>query len=77
MATTPARARKWTQRGKTVGRRNKVGLFYVQLLREPSGYDTQEIVVEVDRGEEGRGQRAKGSNMVGASNPLPIAGDQI
>jgi len=50
MPTTPARARKWIKSGEAIGKRNKVGIFYVQLLREPSGYDTQEIVVGTDRG---------------------------
>ncbi|MBE9212662.1 RRXRR domain-containing protein [Plectonema cf. radiosum LEGE 06105] len=50
MPTTPARARKWTSHGKAVGKRNKIGVFYVQLLREPSGYNTQEIVAGTDRG---------------------------
>lgn len=50
MPTTPARARKWILTGKAIGKRNKVGVFYVQLLHEPSGYDTQEIVVGTDRG---------------------------
>lgn len=50
MPTTPARARKWIKSGKAVGKRNKVGVFYVQLLREASGHETQEIVVGTDRG---------------------------
>lgn len=50
MPTTPARARKWIKSGKAIGKRNKVGVFYVQLLREPSGHETQEIVVGTDRG---------------------------
>ncbi|MBW4479499.1 MAG: RRXRR domain-containing protein [Tolypothrix brevis GSE-NOS-MK-07-07A] len=50
MPTTPARARKWIKLGKAEGLRNKVGLFYIQLLREPSGYNTQEIVCGTDRG---------------------------
>ncbi|MEH2381835.1 MAG: RRXRR domain-containing protein [Nostoc sp.] len=50
MPTTPARSRKWINVGKAVGKRNKVGVFYVQLLQEPSGYDTQRIVVGTDRG---------------------------
>ncbi|MCC5664492.1 RRXRR domain-containing protein [Nostoc sp. CHAB 5784] len=50
MPTTPARARKWIKLGKAVGRRNKVGVFYVQLLHKPSGHKTQEIVVGTDRG---------------------------
>ncbi|MEA5503063.1 RRXRR domain-containing protein [Halotia wernerae UHCC 0503] len=45
MPTTPARARKWIKGGKAVGKTNKVGVFYVQLLREPSGHETQKIVV--------------------------------
>lgn len=50
MPTTPARCRKWIQSGKAVGKRNKIGIFYVQLLREPSGYKTQEVVAGTDRG---------------------------
>jgi hypothetical protein len=50
MPTTPARARKWVKSGKAKGLRNKLDVFYVQLLREPSGYDTQEIVAGTDRG---------------------------
>ncbi|WP_243147303.1 RRXRR domain-containing protein [Scytonema sp. UIC 10036] len=50
MPTTPARGRKWIQSGKAVGKRNQVGVFYVQLLCEPSGYKTQEVVAGTDRG---------------------------
>ncbi len=50
MPTTPARARKWIKSGKAIGRRNKVGVFYVQLLLEPSGTETQKIVAGTDRG---------------------------
>jgi RRXRR protein len=50
MPTTPARARKWIKSGKAVGKRNNVGVFYAQLLLEPSGHETQKIVVGTDRG---------------------------
>ncbi|MBR8835290.1 MAG: RRXRR domain-containing protein [Stigonema ocellatum SAG 48.90 = DSM 106950] len=50
MPTTPARARRWTESGKAVGKRNKLGVFYVQLTRSPSGYETQSIVAGTDRG---------------------------
>lgn len=50
MPTTSARARKWIKSGKAVGKRNKLNIFYVQLLREPSSYNTQEIVTGTDRG---------------------------
>lgn len=50
MPTTPARARKWIKSGKAIGKRNKVGVFYVQLTQKPSGYETQAISVGTDRG---------------------------
>ena len=50
MPTTPARARKWIKSGKAIGKRNKLGIFYVQLTHSPSGYETQTIVAGTDRG---------------------------
>jgi hypothetical protein len=50
MPTTPARARKWIFSGKAKGKRNKLGVFYVQLNQKPSGYETQAIVAGKDRG---------------------------
>ncbi|MBR8836825.1 MAG: RRXRR domain-containing protein [Stigonema ocellatum SAG 48.90 = DSM 106950] len=50
MPTTPARARKWILLGKAMPKRNKLGVFYVQLTHKPSGYNTQPIVAGVDRG---------------------------
>ncbi len=50
MPTTPARARKWIKASKAVGKINKVGVFYVRLLYEPSGHNTQEIIAGTDRG---------------------------
>jgi hypothetical protein len=50
MPTTPARARKWIKSGKAIGKRNKVGVFYIQLLEEPLECEIQEIVAGTDRG---------------------------
>lgn len=50
MPTTPARARKWIKSGKAVPKRNKLGVFYVQLVVKSSGDEMQLIVVGVDRG---------------------------
>lgn len=50
MPTTPARARKWIKSGKALPKRNKLGVFYVQLIAKPSGYEVQSIVAGTDRG---------------------------
>jgi len=50
MPTTPAKARKWLESGKAVPKRNKLGVFYVQLTQDPSRLETQPIAAGVDRG---------------------------
>lgn len=50
MPTTPQRARRWIEKGKAVKRWSKLGVFYVQLLKEPSGRETQDISVGIDPG---------------------------
>ncbi len=50
MPTTCVRARKWIEQGKAIGKRSNIGVFYVELQHFPSGFDTQEIAVGVDRG---------------------------
>jgi len=49
MPTISSRARKWVKEGKAVGKWSDVGIYYVQLL-EPSGEETQPVVVGVDPG---------------------------
>jgi len=50
MPTTPARARKWIEAGIAIKRWSACGQFYVQLVVEPSGRDSQDIVIGIDPG---------------------------
>lgn len=50
MPTKASRARRWIKEGKAVGKFNKLGQFYVQLLKEPFGDNTQPIAVGLDPG---------------------------
>ena len=45
-----SRVRRWLGSGKAKVIHNDLGLFQVQLLKEPSGEATQDIVVGIDPG---------------------------
>lgn len=49
MPTTPAKARKMIRDGVAVGRFNKLGIFYVQMLI-PVGDKTQDVSMTMDPG---------------------------
>lgn len=50
MPTKASRARRWIKSGKAMPKRTKEGIFYVQLVEEPSGRAKQPIVLAVDPG---------------------------
>ena len=49
MPTKSSRARKWVRDGKAIGKWSDVGIYYVQLVN-PTGVETQPIVIGVDPG---------------------------
>ncbi len=50
MPTKASRARRMVRDGKAVGKWNKLGIYYIQLVEEPSGRKTQPISAGLDPG---------------------------
>jgi hypothetical protein len=50
MPTKPSRARRWLKEGKARPVHNDLNIFCIQLLADPSGYDTQPIALGLDPG---------------------------
>lgn len=50
MPTKASRARRWVKEGKATAHWNDAGLYYVRLVAEPSGRETQKITVGCDPG---------------------------
>lgn len=50
MPTKPSRARRWLRDGKAKVVHNELNIFCIQLIEEPSGRETQDVVVGIDPG---------------------------
>jgi len=78
MPTTPARARKMMRDGVAVGRFNKLGIFYVQMLI-PVGDKTQDVCLAVDPGSKYDGYAvgtSKGVMLKGMAK-MPLIAEKI
>ncbi len=50
MPTKASRARRMVRDGKAIGKRNKLDIYYIQLVDEPNGRETQAISAGIDPG---------------------------
>ncbi len=50
MPTKPARARRMVRDGLAVGKWNDAGIYYIQLIAEPSAHEVQPIHLGCDPG---------------------------
>jgi hypothetical protein len=50
MPTLASRARRMVRDSKAVGKRSKLGIYYIQLVDEPSGREKQDISAGIDPG---------------------------
>ncbi len=50
MPTKPSRVRRWVKEGKATEHWSDLGIYYVRLVAEPSGRETQPIAVGIDPG---------------------------
>ncbi len=73
MPTTSRRANKWLKEKKAKIVKNKLGIFQIQLLFEPSGRKKQPIVMTIDPGSAftGVGICSKNTVLYGATLELP------
>ena len=63
MPTKPSRARRWIEDKKAVGKFNKLGQFYVQLLVKSSDSKTQSIALGIDPGKHFSGVAVQSSKF--------------
>ena len=78
MPTTPARARKMMRDGVAVGKFNKLGMFYVQMLI-PVGDKTQDVCLAVEPGSKYDGYAvgtSKGVMLKGMAK-MPLIAEKI
>jgi len=63
MPTKPSRCRRWLREGKATVVHNDLNVFCIQLVVEPSGHETQPIVLGIDPGKLFSGVAAQSSKF--------------
>jgi len=64
MPTKASRARRWIKEGKAIPKRTKTGVFYVQLIEEPSSRNKQDVTLSIDVGSKYDGYAVSGPKDV-------------
>ena len=64
MPTKASRVKKWLGSGKAIPRWSKEGIFYVQLIEEPSDKETQDMCLAIDPGSKYDGYAIVGEQEV-------------
>jgi len=74
MPTKPSRCRRWLRDGKAKVVYNGLGIFCIKLTCDPSGYNTQDIVVGIDPGKDftGVGVQTTKTTLFSAHLELPF-----
>ena len=63
MPTKPSRVRRWLKQGKAKIYPNDLNIFAIQLINEPSGHETQDVVIGIDPGKKFSGVGVQSSQV--------------
>lgn len=74
MPTKASRARRLVRDSKAIKRWSDLGIYYIQLVEPPSGYNTQEIAIGVDPGKRYSGIAVQSSKVTLAMFHLVLMG---
>jgi hypothetical protein len=77
MPTKASRARRWVKEGKATAHWNDAGLYYVRLVAEPSGRETQKIVVGCDPGKNYTGMAVQSARFTLFTAHLVLPFDRV
>ncbi|NEQ36363.1 MAG: hypothetical protein F6K40_08760 [Okeania sp. SIO3I5] len=77
MPTKASRVRRWVKQGKATEHWNDAGLYYVRLVAEPSGRETQKITVGCDPGKKYAGIAVQSAKLTLYTAHLVLPFDRV